>query len=191
MVAPSSVGAPPATTRTGFPQACAAMQKKGVLAIDPSERRPVCDRLLVEAGHALQFIALEGEARRARDGAAVANDLLPELYHLDELRRGVEVERGHEPAIDRLRPLPVALGREFPEPHGLLGEYVHEARDPARGAQEHALEQEVVNAAKERVAVACEIHDVDQASRILGGFLDRHDAALARELLEALGRHVD
>src|SRR5260370_31435858 len=105
MVAPSSVGPPPATTRTGFPQVCASMQKKVLLAISTSKRRPVCDRFLVEPRHAGQLLALEREPGRARDGAAVAEDLLAELDHLHELRRGVEVERGHEPAIDRARTL--------------------------------------------------------------------------------------
>src|SRR5215471_8815926 len=139
MVAPSRSGPPPATTRTGFPQVCASMQKKVLLAIDASESRTIGDRLLVEARYALQFLALEGEARSTRHGAAVADDLLAELDHLHELRRRVEVQRRHEPAIDGARPLPLALGGELPEPHGFLGEHVDQARDPARGAQEHAL----------------------------------------------------
>src|SRR5215471_18256249 len=120
MVAPSRLGPPPATTRTGFPQVCASMQKKVLLAISASESRTVRDRFLVEVGHAPQFLALERKPRRARDGAAVADDLLAELDHLHELRRGIEVERRHEPAIDRARPLPVALGCKLPEPDGLL-----------------------------------------------------------------------
>src|SRR5436190_19426362 len=99
MVAPSSVGPPPATTRTGLPQVCASMQKKVLLAISASERRPVGDRFLIEARHAFQFLAFEGEPRGAGDGTAVADDLLAELDHLHELGRGIEVERWHEPAI--------------------------------------------------------------------------------------------
>src|SRR5579883_2303812 len=154
MVAPSSRGPPPATTRTGLPQVCASMQKKVLLAIGVSERRAVGDRFLVEARHALQLLAFERQAWRARDRAAVADDLLAELDHLHELGRGVEVEGRHEPAIDRLGPLPLAFGGEFPEPDGLLREHVDEARDPADRAQQHALEQEVVDAAEEGVAVA-------------------------------------
>src|SRR5579872_4280065 len=127
MVAPSSRGPPPATTRTGLPQVCASMQKKVLLAINASERRPARDRFLVEARDALQFLALEREARRARHRAAIADDFLAELDHLHELRRGIEVQRRHEPAIDRARPLPIALGGELPEPDGFLREHVDQA----------------------------------------------------------------
>ena len=73
-----------------------------------------------------------------------------------------EMQQRHEPAIERQR-LPVATrADEIVEPHRFLGESVDQAGDPADAAEHHAFQDEIVDAAEQRVAVAGGVDDIGE-----------------------------
>src|SRR5690606_7114504 len=117
------------------------------------------------------LLAFERQARRPRPLRAAPGDLLAELDALHEVGPRIEMEQRHEPAIERAGLLPAPLGGEAEERVRLARKDVREARDPADRAEENAFEDDVVEPAEEREALADEVLEIDEAARVARGFL--------------------
>ena len=138
----------------------------------------------------LRSSPLQGQARRAHPFAAFAGHVVGQLDVLDQLHRGIEMQKRHEPAVERQRLVDLARLRKPEKLHGLVREAVRHARDPADGAEQDVLQHQIVDAAEQRVAVAQPVDHVGDPAAVVAQFLDRHDVLLAGQFGEVLGREV-
>lgn len=123
---------------------------------------------------------------------AVAGCLGGHFDVLDELESDVKVEQRGVPAIEFASFVPLAGHHEIPQFLVLVGERQTDASDPAFGAEEGALEGEVIDAGEDGEPVAHVVDDIGDASNVAGGFFDGDEVvAFVAEDLEQLGREVD
>src|SRR3546814_8429036 len=93
----------------------------------------------------------------------------------------VEVQHRREPAIEVERLGVAPLGRQLPQAQRLLGKGVHQPGDGADCAEQHGFHHQVVDAAEQDVALAAGVHDIGEATRVVGRFLDGDDGRLKSE----------
>src|SRR5690606_31858998 len=124
---------PAPMTATSVPRSlCMAASGSGELGEIGTRGQRLVDDVLDH----LAFVADQSEARGAHPFGAFAGHLVDQLDVLDELRRNIEMQHGHEPAIERQR---LVLAAGLGEPvhlHRFAREAVGQAGDPARGAEE-------------------------------------------------------
>ena len=128
--------------------------------------------------------AAQRQAGHADPLAAPAHDLLGQLDRLDQIVVGVEVEEGHEPAVDGPRRSEVAPFEGGDQGDGFLGEGAGQARHPTRSAQHQPFQRDVVETGHQGVALAIAVGDVGEAARIGGAFLDGDDVRDVGQLVE-------
>src|SRR5688500_18205911 len=191
-------GAPSITTRVGSPPVCESTTRTRdvVLVI---VRRPCSidgrastilhlrsrfDALADDRKDLLALRPFEREARRPDPFRAEPALLNGELDVLHELDVRVEVKQRHVPAVELSRLGPLAAAHQLPEALVLLRERQPQPRDPSPGAEHDALEDQVVHAAEDRVAVADGVVEVGDAAHVGGRLLDRDERLLVRQLGE-------
>ncbi|KGC40069.1 hypothetical protein DO73_4433 [Burkholderia pseudomallei] len=137
-----------------------------------------------------QRVALQREARRARERAAAADELLAQLDALDEVRARIEVQERHEPAIQRERLVEALLLREAKQRLAFLRERVGHAGHPALRANGDALDDDVVEAREQHEAIADRVAQVDEAARVARRILEADDVLAVLQRDQHVGRHV-
>src|SRR5882672_2692763 len=116
--------------------------------------------------YAPALVAFERQPRCAHPFGPETRFLDGELDVLDELHRRIEVQERRVPRVEIARRAVVACHGEIPEVLVLLRKRESHARDPARCAEQDALQYEVINTAEKLVAIAHDIAQIRDATNI-------------------------
>ncbi len=114
----------------------------------------------------------EGEAGFADPFFAEAGFLAEEFDVLHEVDVGIQLHEGLAPAVEGAAFVPATGLGEVPELLVLFGEGDAAATDPAVDAEDGGLEEEVVNAGEDLVAVADDVAQFGDAAGVGAAFLD-------------------
>lgn len=118
------------------------------------------------------FGAGEGEAGFADPFFAEAGFLAEEFDVLHEVDVGIELHEGLAPTVKGAAFVPATGLGEVPELLVFFGEGDAAAADPAVDAKDGGLEEEVVDAGEDLVAVADEVAEFGDAAGVGAAFLD-------------------